>query len=439
MTCHDARELLSALLDDALSADERQRLLEHLATCSDCARERDRLAATVTLLRSVTPARAPAGFVDRVLAATRPAPWYRRWLRAALLPWPVKVPIEAAAIVLLGIGVTYLYQRTPELRDAARMPSPVEHRAPKPSEPDETEKVQDSAPLQANVDSLRSKDSAARSNEQNAVVGSQKTEAFGRGRAFDADSRKPDDFKDRERDTLARSDVEASRDKFKRDVGAPERREGGPAAQPAPATAPPASSTLSTLPPSATQPPAVTMQPPAPATPPPVAVTPPVAASAPSAARGSVSEPQAKEQAARNLTAPQDRASPQATTPDTHAQRAPLPQAPAAGAPAQKTAKALDARVESRVAKMRRAPDVIGRLSVANRSEAEHALLELVARHTGTLVDRRVDGDSPVLTFDVPRASYVAFARDLAGLGRFTADREPGASGDVVEIVLTLE
>jgi len=322
MTCHDARELLSALLDDALSADERQRLLEHLATCSDCARERDRLAATVTLLRSVTPARAPAGFVDRVLAATRPAPWYRRWLRAALLPWPVKVPIEAAAIVLLGIGVTYLYQRTPELRDAARMPSPVEHRAPKPSEPDETEKVQDSAPLhQANVDSLRSKDSAARSNEQKAVVGSQKTEAFGRGRAFDADSRKPDDFKDRERDTLARSDVEASRDAFKRDVGAPERREGTSAAQPAPANAPPASSTLSTLPP-------------APATPPPVAVTPPVAASAPSAARGSVSEPQAKEQAARNLTAPQDRASPQATTPDTHAQRAPLPQAPAAGAPA---------------------------------------------------------------------------------------------------------
>src|SRR5439155_17653510 len=255
------------------------------------------------------------------------------------------------------------------------------------------------------------------------------------------------------RDTRARADVEASRDAFKRDVGAPERREGAPAAQPAPATAPPASSTLPTLPPSATpppavatpppapatQPPAVATPPPAPATPPPVAVTPPVAASAPSAARGSVSEPQAKEQAARNLTAPQDRASPQATTPDTHAQRAPLPQAPAAGAPAQKTAKALDARVESRVAKMRRAPDVIGRLSVANRSEAERALLELAARHAGTLVDRRVDGDLSVLTFDVPRASYVAFARDLAGLGRFTADREPGASGDVVEIVLTLE
>src|SRR5262249_21913291 len=71
MTCPDARELLSALLDGALTEDERRAATEHLESCADCARERDRLFATIALLGSVTPVRAPAGFVDRVLDRTR--------------------------------------------------------------------------------------------------------------------------------------------------------------------------------------------------------------------------------------------------------------------------------------------------------------------------------------------------------------------------------
>ena len=39
MTCHDARERLSALVDDALGAAEREVLAAHLATCGDCRRE----------------------------------------------------------------------------------------------------------------------------------------------------------------------------------------------------------------------------------------------------------------------------------------------------------------------------------------------------------------------------------------------------------------
>src|SRR5262245_65434182 len=98
MTCHDAREQLSALIDDALGAAERGAVEEHLATCAECRRELERLRGTVALLRAaVEPARAPTGFVDRVLEAARPAPWPRRLFRALLLPWPVKLPIEAAA------------------------------------------------------------------------------------------------------------------------------------------------------------------------------------------------------------------------------------------------------------------------------------------------------------------------------------------------------
>src|SRR5262245_64100612 len=104
MTCHDAREQLSALIDDTLGGEERSAVEAHLATCAECRRELDQLRGTVGLLRAAKPERAPAGFVDRVLEAARPEPWPRRLVRALFLPWPVKLPVEAAAIVLVAVG-----------------------------------------------------------------------------------------------------------------------------------------------------------------------------------------------------------------------------------------------------------------------------------------------------------------------------------------------
>ena len=46
MRCAEYRELLSALVDDELPADEAADVREHLATCAECAREHDALAAT---------------------------------------------------------------------------------------------------------------------------------------------------------------------------------------------------------------------------------------------------------------------------------------------------------------------------------------------------------------------------------------------------------
>ena len=132
MTCDEARERLSALLDDALGPDERGALDAHVASCVDCRRELGLLRNTVALLRSVDRPRAPAGFVDRVRVAARPAPWYRRLPRALFLPWPVKLPLEAAAIVLVGLLVVSLVKKTPELEQAARVqaPSPAVTEAP---------------------------------------------------------------------------------------------------------------------------------------------------------------------------------------------------------------------------------------------------------------------------------------------------------------------
>jgi Putative zinc-finger len=124
VTCPEIRELFSARADDALTADERARLDAHLTTCADCAREWAGFERVVGLLRAVSPARAPAGFVDRVLAA-RPRPWYRRLARGLFVPWPVKLPLQAAALVLVAGLAVMLFQRSPELlRQAAHAPAP---------------------------------------------------------------------------------------------------------------------------------------------------------------------------------------------------------------------------------------------------------------------------------------------------------------------------
>jgi hypothetical protein len=120
MTCHETRDRLSELLDEALLDRERADVEAHLAGCPECRRELERLRATVSLLARVEPVRAPAGFVDRVMAAVRPVPWYRRLAAWIFLPLSIKLPAEAAAMALIAIMAVYLFQRDPELRQAVR-------------------------------------------------------------------------------------------------------------------------------------------------------------------------------------------------------------------------------------------------------------------------------------------------------------------------------
>jgi len=127
MTCGDARAMLSELADQTLAAAERATCEAHLAACGDCWREWEAFQRMLTLLHGMPRLRAPAGFADRVLGAVQLPPWHRRLLRGLFVPLPVKLPLEAAALVLVAVGAVYLVQRTPELEQAARG---LEQRAP---------------------------------------------------------------------------------------------------------------------------------------------------------------------------------------------------------------------------------------------------------------------------------------------------------------------
>jgi len=125
MTCDEVRERLSAFLDEALAPEERRRVEAHLASCADCARELERLRQTVALLRRVEPARAPIGFVDRVVAAARPRPWYRRAAAALFLPLATKLPTEAVALAMMGLLAVYIFERAPDVHRAAQPQAPA--------------------------------------------------------------------------------------------------------------------------------------------------------------------------------------------------------------------------------------------------------------------------------------------------------------------------
>jgi hypothetical protein len=153
VTCDEIRESLSAHLDETLGAEERARVDGHLETCAECRRELAGLSETVALLRRVQPARAPVGFADRVIAAARRRPWPRRVLEALFLPLSMKLPLEVTAAVMVGLLAVYLFERTPELRQAARPEAVRPEPAPAPGKQQPTGQLADrSARLTVSAD-----------------------------------------------------------------------------------------------------------------------------------------------------------------------------------------------------------------------------------------------------------------------------------------------
>jgi hypothetical protein len=136
MTCDEARELFSARVDEALASAEAAQFDAHLAECAECRTSFARFERTVSLVRGIPPAHAPAGFVDRVLERARPVSWPRRVARRLFVPMRIKLPMEAAALVLIAGLAVMTFRQSPEMQ---RLESPVPARreapAPTPTPP----------------------------------------------------------------------------------------------------------------------------------------------------------------------------------------------------------------------------------------------------------------------------------------------------------------
>lgn len=381
MNCHDARDLLSGLVDGALTPDEQSRVEAHLADCADCRKEHERFSATITLLRQMERPRAPIGFVDRVLAAAQPAPWHRRLLGRLFLPLSVKLPAEAAALLLVAGLAVFVFQRTPELQQAARQapasqavrehvplvaPAPV---PPVPTPPRTRVALPPRAPVAASpapsANVLLSAPARSR-DEGSAAQGKATTPAV------------------QEQQNLAR------------DERAPE-----PAAKvtpPAPEASPPTSQLTDELKAGALK-------------------------KETAIARKSVESAAAR------------RAEPVAPQP--------LP-APAVerrdDAPREKAAQAPAATPAPPRSAMRVLPsaDVTGRLAVKDLDAAQQALTSLLARSGGVVSSRREDAGTIVMEVAIPKAAYADFNEGLTRIGAWQSEGKPSESATSVRVTLRL-
>jgi Putative zinc-finger len=104
--CDDARQLLPELALGIADGNERARVLEHVAGCSDCRRELADLSVVVDDLIALAPEREPpAGFEARVLArltpTQAPAPTARPRLERLRFAGAVLAGAAAAAVALV--------------------------------------------------------------------------------------------------------------------------------------------------------------------------------------------------------------------------------------------------------------------------------------------------------------------------------------------------
>lgn len=71
LACNEVVELVTAYLDDALPAEDRERFEEHLVFCDGCDRYLEQMRATISATRNVSVGELPPELEERLLEAFR--------------------------------------------------------------------------------------------------------------------------------------------------------------------------------------------------------------------------------------------------------------------------------------------------------------------------------------------------------------------------------
>ena len=396
MTCSDARDMFSLLADDALTPLERAALDAHLADCAECRRELAGLERTVKLVRAIDPAHAPAGFVERVLAAAqanRPAPAPQQSAskpqqstpasqqptpasqqptplreRPTPLPerparrgrWPM-LPLGAAALLVVGGLAVLLFRGSPEQQRAAQrqLESPPVVTAPAPpTEAPSAPAPPSREPQKPAAPASKPPKTAAKPS---AGAGKRAETSVAEKKSLPDEQRNVAPPQTAERSVGRMESSERAQDKDKRDVAAQEslakRRSDAPASVAQDAIQPPPAS--------------------------------------PSRDRQAAAKAQPTPQ-----TSPLSRTGPMTG----------IPAAP---------------------------PDVTARLRVADVSAGERSLIALAARAGGRQTGRRIDAGRIVVELAVPRDAYPQFVRDATALGSMSIERQ-ATDAPVLAVAVTL-
>jgi hypothetical protein len=120
MTCEEVKALLTDYLDKSLDTPTTTRVATHLISCTPCGAEAGDLTECISQVAALPELDPPLGFAQRVMAHVRelepkPTLWERLFL-----PWTKKLPLQATALVMIGIVGVFLYQKDDALKYSDR-------------------------------------------------------------------------------------------------------------------------------------------------------------------------------------------------------------------------------------------------------------------------------------------------------------------------------
>ncbi len=118
MNCEEVKSHLLEYLDKTLDTATTTRVATHLISCAPCDEEVSEIAGCIEQIATLPTLDPPIGFAQRVMAHVReleeqPTIWQRLFL-----PWSKKLPLQAAALVMVGVIGMFLYQKDDQLKQS---------------------------------------------------------------------------------------------------------------------------------------------------------------------------------------------------------------------------------------------------------------------------------------------------------------------------------
>lgn len=122
MRCEEVQDQLSAYLEHDLEPVARRNIEAHVEECIRCRQELTLLRQTVSALQSLEEIEVPPRLTAAIQTGVsdREHSSWRRIASRLFFPMHIKLPLEAMALLLIALGVVYLYRTTPELAQAPR-------------------------------------------------------------------------------------------------------------------------------------------------------------------------------------------------------------------------------------------------------------------------------------------------------------------------------
>jgi hypothetical protein len=136
MNCEGVQKQLWDFLDESVELERAKEIQDHLDICSACSEEAASLVECRRLVSSLPAVEPPVGFTARVMAQVRDGARHPSLWQRLFLPFQIKIPLQATAVILIGFLAAYIYQKEPLQREPVTTFRPENS----PGKQDETDK-----------------------------------------------------------------------------------------------------------------------------------------------------------------------------------------------------------------------------------------------------------------------------------------------------------